>query len=375
MARISLGDDTLLKVIGKEDRAISSDDHFIPFWVSCSDETKTKDQVLQRIINSAEGFVDINSFDDTLKSTTVKTKLDLKIFQAEAIDEYEKNTKRRFSKLGIEDQFYAVIDTLFSNGHNKILIIIDELDRVNDTKGISNFIKNASGPNLKFMLVGIANTISTLLDDHESLQRSLHPVEVTKMTMLESKDIVKKVIYLLGFFDIKSSFSDEAYEILLTSAGGYPWFVHVLAQEALKISWDNNHSEVNYHDMSSAINNLASNRFAQQYKDCYQSAVRDSPQREIVLRLMAKWRSDDVPLSEIYPLAKLLRVANLSTSKKDLMLKRHGEILVAPPLHSKGVIRFKDSMFKRYVDLRGSIYTNVKTRVDEAWIEKHGENS
>ncbi len=373
MARIALGDDTLLKVMGKQDRLISGDDCFIPFWISCSDETKTKDQVIQRIINSAEGFIDLNSFDGIKPtSTTVSAKLDLKVFQAEAINKYENNNPRQFSKLGIEDQFYAVIDALNSSGYKKILIIIDELDRVNDTKGIANFIKNANAKNLKFMLVGIANTISTLLDDHESLQRSLHPVQVNKMTYAESKEIVDKVITILKIFNIDSSFSEEAYNILLSSSGGYPWFVHVLAQEALKAAWDNNHTEVTADDMSSAIKNLASNRFAQQYSDCYQAAVRDSSKREIVLRLMAKWSGDDVPLSEIYPLAKKLNVGNPYTSKSDLMLKRHGNVLVTPPLHTTGVIRFKDSMFKIYVELRESIFTDVKQRVNDVWSEEHG---
>lgn len=373
MARISLGDDALLQVMEKEDRLISGEDCLVPFWVSCSDETKTKDQVIQRIINSAEGYIDLNAFiGNAPTSITVSTKLDLKVFQAEAINKYENNSKRQFSKLGMEDQFYAVIDALNSSGYKRILIIIDELDRVNDTRGLANFIKNASTPNLKFMLVGIANTISTLLDDHESLQRSLHPVQVSKMTYAESKEIVDKVISKLMLFDIKSSFSKGAYTILLNSSGGYPWFVHVLAQEALKASWDNKHTEVSSDDMTLAIKNLASNRFAQQYSDCYQAAVRDSPKREIVLRLMAKWGRDDVPLSEIYPLAKKLSVRNPYTSKRDLMLKRHGNVLVTPPLHTVGIIRFKDSMFKRYVELRESIYKGVKKKVDDVWTEKYG---
>jgi len=68
------------------------------------------------------------------------------------------------------------------------------------------------------------------------------------------------------------------------------------------------------------------------------AAVRDSRQREIVLRLMAKWSGDDLPLSEIYPLAKKLHVVNTYTSKRDLMLKRHGGVLVTPPMHTKGII-------------------------------------
>ncbi len=168
-------------------------------------------------------------------------------------------------------------------------------------------------------------------------------------------------------FDIEASFSHEALDILLNSAGGYPWIVHILAQEALKACWDNGRTKVNREDMQDAVRSLAGNRFAQQYSDCYQAAVRDSPQREIVLRLMAKWPDDDVPLSEIYRIAKSMEISNPYKSKADLMLKRHGEVLVIPPMHKTGVIRFRDSMFKKYINLRSSIYNSVQQNVDEAW--------
>ncbi len=372
IARIALGDDALLTTMGKEDRVLPSEDCFVPFWVSCSDETKSKDAIIQRIINSAEGFAKIESEgEDRPKKTTFRTTLDLKVFQAEAIQEYEKIHGRKFSKLGIEDQFSAVVDRLRQKGLNRILFIIDELDRAASTKGLANFIKNVSSPDLKFVLVGIANTISTLLDDHESLQRSLHPVSVSRMTDAESETIITKVVTILNVLGIEASFSEGARKELVSSAGGYPWFVHILAQEALRNCWDKGSAEVNRTHVQSAIWNLAANRFAQQYRDCYQAAVRDSQQREIVLRLMAKWLADDVQLSEIYPVAKKLGITNPSNCKKDLMLKRHGEVIVNPPLHSQGVVRFRDSVFKRYVDLRRSIYTGVKDAVDSAWEQRH----
>ncbi len=159
----------------------------------------------------------------------------------------------------------------------------------------------------------------------------------------------------------------------VVAADGFPWFVHVLAQEALRRAYDDARTSIVASDVTAAIKELASNRFAQQFSDTYQLAVKDSYYREIVLRLFAKWRDDDIPTSEIYPLGKRLGVSNASIYKKDLTLAIYGRVLVTPPDQPRGIVRFRNAMFKRYVSLRGSIYRDVKENVDEVWRKRWGE--
>lgn len=371
LARIALGDDSLLKSIGAEDRVIDGDNAFIPFWVSCSDETRTKEQMLQRLINSAEGFNDVSSFHGmNHSSTTVKARIKLAVFEAEAIDKYERQDGRSFSKLGIEDQFFAVREALYQKGFERVLFILDEVDRVHSTKGLANFIKNATNYNTRFVIVGIGNTISSLLEDHQSLQRSIIPIAVSRMGNSELADIVNKALIILKTEGVNIMFNSDAMDKIVNASDGFPWFTHVLAQEAIGKCWNESRGAVTVDDVELSINSIATNRCAQQFSDSYQAAVRDSRQREIVLRLMAKWREDDVQLSEIYPIAKELGVSNPYVSKSDLALVRHGAVVVSPPMHAQGVVRFKDSMFKRYVNLRPSLYSGVKESVDDAWSNR-----
>jgi histone H3/H4 len=365
LARIALGDKELLIEIGAKKFILSKEDTFVPFFIKCSDAIKTKKDILQRIINNAEGSINIEDLNNSVLTKTTKTKkIKLKIFEAETAKIYNREQPRGFSKLDIEDKFMAVINTLSIHNINKILFIIDELDRVANTKGFSNFIKNVSSANIKFLLVGISQSISTLLADHESIERNLVPIKVSRMEKEELQEIIEKTIRILQKNDVNISFSDEAIALLVQSSGGFPWFIHVLGSEALKNTWDAGRIVINEADIKIAILKLSQNRFAQQFSDIYQQAVRDSVQREIVLRLMAKWDDNDIPLSEIYRVARQLDVTNPSTAKKDLLRIKNGASLIIPPSHERGIVRFKNAMFKRYINLRNSIYKDIKTRVD-----------
>jgi hypothetical protein len=187
------------------------------------------------------------------------------------------------------------------------------------------------------------------------------------MTNQELLEIVDKAEAHLLENNIPFIFATAARHQLSLAAAGFPWFVHVLGQEALIKAWDEDRRVVNESDIETAISSLARSRYAQKFSDKYQQAVGDSSQREIVLRLLAKWPHGDVPSSAIYPLAKQLSVSNPSAPKADLLKERYGEVIVKPPHQDRGLVRFRDAMFKQYIDLRSSIYADVKLSVDAAW--------
>ena len=325
------------------------------------------------MINSAEGYAEPDALTpSTDVAKTTKTRLKLKLFEHETEKRYEQERIASYSELDIEDRLTAVLDTLRSKGHERVLLIVDELDRVRDTSGLASFIKNTSSDTCKFMLVGVANSLSTLLADHESIQRTLYPVRVPRMSQQELRQIVRKTALLLRENGVDIAFDKKAMDALVRAANGFPWFVHLLGQDSLVRAWDGKRNLITEEDISQAISRVAKNRFAQQFSDTYNAAVRNSPQRETVLRLLAKWTGDDIYLSEIYPVAKGLGISNPSVSKKDFTLKRYGSIIEIPPLHERGVVRFQNSMFKQYVNLRHSVYSGVKDRVEQAWESKRG---
>ena len=80
--------------------------------------------------------------------------------------------------------------------------------------------------------------------------------------------------------------------------------------------------------------------------------------------MLAEWKNYDIPLSKIYKNAKSMGVTNPSKYKKELYHEKHGAILINAPL-DKNHVRFRNSIFKQYINLRGSIYSDVKPKLQK----------
>ncbi len=154
--------------------------------------------------------------------------------------------------------------------------------------------------------------------------------------------------------------------MLVTVASGFPWFVHLLGQEALLAAHRARASTVTKVDVESAIKSLASNRFAQQFRDLYQMAVRDSPNREIVLRAFALYRNQNIPTSEIYPVLRRAGIKNPSPYVRDLTSDSYGRIFLRPPFQERGALRFDNEMFKVYVRICLPVF-NIREPLRQAW--------
>src|SRR5260370_17201680 len=86
-------------------------------------------------------------------------------------------------------------------------------------------------------IFGVGQSVSTLLHDHASLERTLVQVPVYLMGDEDSSDIIHKTESLLAQSGFDNKFSENAIKRTVEASGGFPWFVHTIAQEALKIAY------------------------------------------------------------------------------------------------------------------------------------------
>lgn len=366
-ARIALGDNSLLTLLGKPERAIPASEILCPIWLSCSDDIKTKNDLIEAIINNGKGFTKLPpESGNNIKEIFDNGDIDLGNYRYEAQKEVEASG-RSFSNLSSEEKFSIVSNKIKNKLKCKLLFIIDELDRAHNTNGLGSFIKNNSSTSTKFLLVGVSNSISSLLKDHSSVERQLLPVPVKEMISKELIEIVNKTVKNLDVNGIKIEVDKMAMINLINAADGFPWFVHVLGQSSLVDMWDSGKVTILDIHISNAIQNLATNRFAQSFNDIYTKAIKDSVQREKVLRLMSKWRNADVPLADIYRMAKKIGVTNPSQCKKDLSQATCGKVIYTPTGTGETVIRFHNAMFKKYVNLRSSIYQDLNQEIMNVW--------
>lgn len=371
MSRIAQGDVELLDELGMLRRAITPDQAFIAFYVTCSDATKNLSGLLQSMINAVEALTTQKKSEHAdqyqLIDKTTRRALSLKIFSFESTRRFEQtaaevNTK----KFSLHEKLVHLTENLTDIYGQPVLFIVDEFDRIAPIKGLASFLKSHSSRILKFAFAGIGLNQSELIADHESLPRQLVPVTVPRMSKPELESIVERTENYLASHGGAFTFSTEARARLSQIAAGFPWFIHVIGQAALISADDDAVTDINVNRIDSAIAALAQGRYARQYYDTYQRAVKDSASREYVLRLCTLWLDENVPTSEIYPRARTLGVTGPSTYVGHLTNAEYGRVLARSRTQSRALYRFHDEMFKVYARLRPSIYEGIKLKSEQA---------
>jgi hypothetical protein len=370
--RIATGDVELLGRLGLERWGFDEDTCYVATYLQCTDAVQNTRNLFQRAINSLRLALDPTHqpVAKELIDSVTRVKINAKLLELESEKRYEPRARRIEPSFDYEERLSEAVELVVQLTGRRVLFIIDEIDRVRDTKGLASFIKSNSSADLRFILVGIAQNISSLLADHQSLERMTLPVKVPRMSRKELEVIVDRAEAWLADRQIHLAFEPAAKKMLAELAGGYPWFVHVLGQQALVNADEDGELLVGKEHVQRAITTLTENRFAQQFSDIYQMAVRNSKPREIVLRTFAKWEDGDIPTGEIYAaLRGYMGVNNPSTYKGHLCTDQYGRILVTPAYQDRGLVRFHNEMFKVYVRMRDSIFVDTKEVVDAGWKE------
>lgn len=374
MKYIAMGDDELLTSLGIQSRSLDEDRQYLSFFVTCTDATRNFNGLVRLLINTAEeadfSGVGKNAKASNLTERTVSHKISLRAFEAESVKRYEREKGRQsYQELSRAEKLLQLIKIISESYNQPVLFIIDEVDRLRSTRGLASFIKAASSEHAKFILVGIASNIGRLLADHRSLERCLAPVKMPAMDDDDLYQILEKAEAYLKDQNIDIIFDRSAKSKIVGVAAGYPWFVHVIGQSALLLTAQADRKVIMEADVLHAMKNITSNQFAQQFADMYLNIVRNSHQRETVLRVFAECPDADIPTRDVYRLLKeKLGVSSPSTYKLQLASKEFGRVICAPQFSNRAGIRFSNEMFKVYVRLRPSIWKNIDKEVRNATI-------
>jgi Cdc6-like AAA superfamily ATPase len=203
--------------------AFSDEDSYLAFYIACSDSTTNTNAILQRLINSLSSVEPRSSSGASqLVDRTTRKRITVKLCEVEATRKYEvPPSPPDYSELTIEEKLQTAVRRLVDTYVHRIILIIDELDRVRDTTGLASFIKISSSHDLTFLLVGIAQNVSNLLSDHQSIERMAVPVEVPRMNKHELGQIVERAMRKLRDQGIAFKFEPEAKAELAKVASGF----------------------------------------------------------------------------------------------------------------------------------------------------------
>ncbi len=130
--------------------------------------------------------------------------------------------------------------------------IFDEFNTLvrREAQPFADLVKALSdaGSKAKIILVGVADSLSALIEDHSSIDRSIRQILMPRMTQPELREILEGAENITGM-----KFIEESKAEIIGLSQGLPYFVHQVglysAREALKqMKWD-----IVPHDISAGI--------------------------------------------------------------------------------------------------------------------------
>lgn len=133
------------------------------------------------------------------------------------------------------------------------LLIIDEFDRLTDqdsirllTDTIKTFSDSAVPATL--VLVGVADSVEQLVQEHQSIERCLSQVHIPRMTVEELTGIVDK-----GLAQVAMQMDDAVRWYIPSVSQGYPHYTHLLALKAARKAASEGRTAVVRNDIDSSI--------------------------------------------------------------------------------------------------------------------------
>ncbi len=129
-------------------------------------------------------------------------------------------------------------------GTRGIAVMLDEFDRLPDgevTRLMADTVKALSDQNVKatIVIIGVGESVTTLIRGHESIARHLIEVAVPRMTPPEQKEVLLDRVPTIGL-----TISGDTCDLIASISRGLPFYLHLLGQKASISAITNSVSEI-----------------------------------------------------------------------------------------------------------------------------------
>jgi Cdc6-like AAA superfamily ATPase len=165
------------------------------------------------------------------------------------------------------------------------IVVIDEFDRLPDDvrRLFADLIKNLSdhSVNATVILIGVGDSVDHLIQEHQSVSRSLVQVPMPRMNPDEIKNIIVNGLAKLGM-----TIEVKALTDIVNLAQGLPHYAHLIGLHASRNALDNHSLTVGDGNFNSAIQKAledAQQSIRTQYHDAIRSAHADNLFSEVLL--------------------------------------------------------------------------------------------
>ena len=243
------------------------------------------------------------------------------------------------------------------------VFIFDEFDRLTQEKATSLFadtIKELSDGSVPatIIVVGVANSIDGLIQEHRSIERALCQILMPRMTNDELNEIVHKALAQL-----EMEIDADAEELIVLLSQGLPHYTHLLGKAACRVALTEFGRRISAHHVKSGIATSLEDT-QQSVQTAYQEATvsprKDTLFKEVLLACalapvddLGYFASADVrePLSLI--MGKPYDIPGFSQHLDKFSSEVRGNVFEKAGTQRRFRFRFRNPLLQPYVIMRG----------------------
>jgi hypothetical protein len=212
---------------------------------------------------------------------------------------------------------------------------------------------------VKFGICGIGNDLTNLVEDHASVERLLEQgtICVGPMSPDEGEAILSTAERL---FDYKITFEPQVKQRIIECSGGYPYLTQLIGKECVNKANQKNEVHISKELFTEVLSDIKSGRSFPVLETAYQKAIGPSPDRQLLLHLLAEQPQehtlfiDDINrifLKKARGEAEDLEIQYIDQLLPRLIDEKYGPVLRRVP-EAPGVYEFVNPVFRLYVSLR-----------------------
>lgn len=243
------------------------------------------------------------------------------------------------------------------------VVVIDEFDK-SEEEGLrvlsANTIKHLSdyAVNVTVIIVGVADDIGELIQEHESIGRCIEQIPMPRMSNTEMKELLQKRLPRLGM-----KIEPDAMWKIITLARGLPAYVHLLGLHATQDAIYTRRTTITVSNVDAAIQRAlekSQESVQREYAAATHTNRTDTLFREVLLAC-ALAQTDDrglfTPNAVVGPLSNILNrevtIANFQNHLKKFIGDERSRILLRRGKERAYKFRFRDPMMQPYVIMKG----------------------
>jgi Cdc6-like AAA superfamily ATPase len=258
---------------------------------------------------------------------------------------------------------------LLSHVNYSTVVIIDEIDRIKDrkvTSSLADTVKTLSDNSVSTTLIfiGIADNVSELIAEHQSIERNLVQIPMPRMSPTELLEILDKALNVA-----EMTMADDAKAQIAELSQGLPHYAHLLGLYAAEEAVNNNQKNITEDNLAKAIYS-AVDKAQQSIRSAYHkatSSARKTLYAEVLLACaiaktdeMGYFAATDLrgPMTKI--MGKQYNIPAFSRHLNDFCEDKRGPILQKKGFTRRFRFRFINPLMQPFVFMHGLTHGLLK---------------